>query len=167
MSNKVIPFPSKLEPTEPMQLDLFGMDNFLVGKYSFLDVRESTQDELLHYVKKIGYKIILDLRIFPSFDRPRYDHAEVLCKLNEYRVIYFPAVYLKYTNTLHQNFSLLKNDMRDKSQQGPVLLLHDKKPGGSNSLDRWKALLERNVAGAKELHPRTINRLETLFSHID
>lgn len=167
MNNKVIPFPLKLEPTEPVQLDLFGTDNFLIGKYSFLDVKETNQDEFIYYLKKLRFRIIIDLRIFPTFDRPMYNHVEVLSKINDFGILYFPAVYLKYTHTLHKNLSIHKRDMRDKSQQGPVLLLHERKQGRPDSLNRWKTIIEKNVNGAKELHPSTINRLETLFSHID
>lgn len=163
MTGKVVNLPFKLKPAEPFQLDLFDMDKFLVGKYSFLDVNDCNQDEFFQYITKLRFKLVIDIRIFPSFDRPKYEHSKVLSILERSNVFYFPAVYLKYTNNLYSQIYHHKSVIRAKSEQGPVLLLHEKEKSKEKSLERWRIFLEKRMSGSKELHPRSIERLYSWF----
>jgi hypothetical protein len=166
MNSKVIDISFRFKPADPVQLDLFDTDRLLAGKYSFIPVASYTQDELFHHIKILRCRLIIDLRIFPSFDRPKYNHSEVLEKFIACGTLYFPAVYLKYTNALYKQLSRHRNDLKDKSQQGHVLMFYDDTQDNSQKLQKWRSLLERNIHGAKELHPRAINRLEALFGDL-
>lgn len=163
MNDRIVKFPSNLRPSEPVQMDLFDVDNFLVGKYSFLDVQKSNEKELNKYIDIFKFKLVLDVRIFPSFDRPRFDHKAVLTRFRSKNVLYFPAVYLKYTNNLHKQLHENRRSIEEKTSSGPILVLYEEREGGQEKLHEWRRLIERKVEGSKELHPNMIQRLERLL----
>lgn len=162
MSNQILHFPIKLRPTEPVQLDLFDIDKFLIGKYSFLNIKKCDESELSSYIDRFKFRLILDLRVFPSFDRPKFDHKNVLLKFKEKDILYFPIVYFKYTKNVHNQIYEHLSSLKEKSAQGPILFIYEPKHTTDEHLHGWKKALEKHISGSTEIHPNMIHRLERM-----
>lgn len=163
MTSKVISFPSKIRPAEPVQLDLFSVEDFFVGKYSFLDIKNCDERQLASYLDDFKFRLILDLRIFPSFDRPKFDHKEMLARFRRSGALYFPIVYFTYTNEMIKQLSAHKNSLRDKSKQGPILLIYDDKNSSDEYLFEWKKIIERKISGTAEIIPSAVSRKNKIY----
>lgn len=144
------------------QLDLFDFVEKRSCSYNFVDIGCLDQVKLFRCIEVFGYRAILDIRSFPSFDRPRFEHRSVLAKLDEWGVYYLPAGYAINQGIGYREVQRMKSIVGDYWSKGPLMVLHEDNAHRNISFDRLRSIIGKRFVDKVEMHPRALNKI--LFS---
>lgn len=73
--------------------ELFGSKSLPMSPYVFVHTDILNQDSLVECIVRKHVSLILDLRFRPIFDRPQFDHREIIEYFREKNVVYLDCVY--------------------------------------------------------------------------
>lgn len=156
MSN-IVNFPLKIIQPRDIQLDLFDYAERNVGKYNFLDLCDTNQTEVIKVLREFSFQAVLDIRNFPTFERPLYNHREFQNELKSMKILYLPIVYMKKMDAPYSSFKMYKAKFRCAIGRGPVLFLYDRVETESLELEKWTNLISKRFSQLFEAHPATFS----------
>lgn len=137
MPENIIQFPASLKIDVGKQLDLFEFSFGNVAKYKFVNVDDTCDQEILHDLEDASVKLILDIRKFPTFSKPKFSHKEFLRDLSRKKITYLPLVYMWEFDLRYSQFKEIRKTIENLGKQGPILLFYDKKEHNRCSLNEW------------------------------
>lgn len=137
-----------------VQLDLFGDLEAKKSIYNFMNIDELNQNLLFGVIREFDAKLIIDVRSFPSFDRPKYDHMEVLDKLERQGIVYFPAVYILNSKINYSELIKYKEVIYKKRNSSPMLIFHSYSDIKTGKIEKFRKIINKRFSEKVELHPR-------------
>jgi len=136
-TNNILQFPTSITIDAGKQLDLFDFSFHSLAKYSFIDVNDYNQDEIISKLESCKIRLILDIRKFPTFSKPNYNHKLFLKTLSEKDSAYVPLAYLWEFKMRFSQIKEVRQKIETLSQEGPILLFFDKREHNRCALNEW------------------------------
>ncbi|MGJ8573093.1 MAG: hypothetical protein ACSHXI_20595 [Hoeflea sp.] len=156
-NSNVVSLPN-LKRDSSIQLDLFDFFDARSRSYNFANIATLDQEKLFYCIDKYGFRAILDMRKFPSFDRPLFDHRAVLKRFDNAGVFYFPAVFTLHQDIKYHELQKYKTRLQSHWSRGPLLLICGERDTGREYLDGLRKLIEKRFVDKVEMIPRVISR---------
>ena len=133
MTDKVLKFPvsSRLRPNnsiqhEERQATLFSQWNKGSHHFVILNPAKSNQEILSKIFVRNGISCVFDFRSKPIFEKPFFDHKEIICYLSKLNIPYYDAAYFAHKSSLGEDIfdcPAIRSALNDGLSAGLVLII--------------------------------------------
>ena len=137
MNSKVVQFRKSDAPKPQDQLDFFDIIDREVIKYKYFNIDEYDQHKIIDIIIRFDFSLAIDMRKFPIFSKPKYDHKEFLSSLKEKGFEYIPLIYICQ---FHPNLSEIKNIKRKvllSKNERKIMIFYDNKEMKRSDIGEW------------------------------
>ena len=181
MSNeKVVIFPGSVSAAFPprtrardAQSALFGCEAEQRGYIVFLHIEWLKQEALLTLLARNAVRALVDLRPRPVFNKPRFQHRDVVHYLYERDLTYLEYGLLSKSKGKLEEHSRrgLEGEREEKLNtirgRGLTVCLYDDTARAVGWLDEVRRLLRHVPSFHAEIHPRALDAAPTNVSIVD
>lgn len=146
----------------PQQIELFGRKGNGVHSWVLIYPEEFNQDNFLSLVVRNRFDLILDLRPIAVFEKPKYNHKNLMTKLYGSDVSYVDVAQLAHSNDFDFSSFFLEfeqkilDDRGDNSPPFYTLCLSDNSDAAIKIVRLFRSAMQRFGSMIVELHPRSI-----------
>ena len=146
--------------------DLFSHHKRFANKFVFVNIEDLEQQNLYRIIKLNSVKVIVDLRIFPIFQKPEFNHKEISDYFINNNLTYFD--FSDLTQSIMSSPSFAPNSYKVKlkrlksllrgMQEGLCLILFDHHIYDQQILPYVREIISDQHSRHSELNPRSLNR---------